>query len=105
MRTSAFAAALTAALAVAVAPAAAAPDAPLLGIVFDGPRGHLARLDSETLRPLRTGAFLTNGYAVAPALSPDGRKVLLGSTSFFGIRIVDVATLRRDFEVRAPVTR
>jgi hypothetical protein len=90
-----------AALAVVLAPAAAAPDAPLLGIVFDGGRGHLARLDPETLRPLQTSRFLTNGYAVGPVLSPDGTKVALGSTSFLGARIVDIETVASEADLRA----
>ena len=103
MRTSVVVAVLAAALAVVLAPAAAERDAPLLGIAQIGREGHLAHLDPETLRPLRTGAFLTNGYAVAPALSPDAAKVVLGSTSSLGVRIVDVATLQRDLEIRADV--
>jgi hypothetical protein len=104
MRTSALVAALAAALAVALAPAGAETGAPLLGIVLDGGQGHLGRLDPETLRPLQTSAFLTNGYAVAPALSPDGAKVALGSTSFFGVRVVDLVTLKADAEIRVPVS-
>jgi hypothetical protein len=84
-----------------LAPAAAAPDAPLLGAVFDGGQGHLARLDPETLRPLQTSKFLTNGYAVGPVLSPDGKKVALGSTSFLGARIVDVETVVSEADLRA----
>ncbi|HEY3183090.1 MAG TPA: hypothetical protein VGJ77_09660 [Gaiellaceae bacterium] len=90
-----------AALGVALAPAAAAPEAPLLGVVFDGGQGHLARLDPETLQPLRTSKFLTNGYAVGPVLSPDGTKVALGSTSFLGARIVDLDTLASEVDLRA----
>src|SRR5919198_689142 len=88
-------------LALGAAPAAAAPDAPLLGVVFDGGQGHVARLDPETLRPLQTGRFLTNGYAVGPVLSPDGTKVALGSTSFLGARIVDVETVVSEADIRA----
>src|SRR5882724_1149940 len=89
------------ALGVALAPATAAPDAPLLGVVFDGGQGHLARLDPETLQPLRTSKFLTNGYAVGPVLSPDGTKVALGSTSFLGARIVDLDTVASEADLRA----
>jgi hypothetical protein len=108
MRTSVSASAL-AALAVAVAfvlPAPAATTAPplLLGVVLDGGQGHLARLDPDTLRPLRTGSFLTNGYTVAPALSPDRSTVALESTSFIGLRLVDVASLRIRSEVRLRLT-
>jgi hypothetical protein len=84
-----------------LAPAAAAPEAPLLGAVFDGGQGHLARLDPETLRPLQTSKFLTNGYAVGPVLSPNGTKVALGSTSFLGARIVDVETVASEADLRA----
>ncbi len=104
MRTIVGVAVLAAALAVAFAPAGAGADAPLLGIVLDGGQGHLGRLDPETLRPLQTSTFLTNGYAVAPALSPDAAKVALGSTSFLGVRIVDVASLTADAEVRVPLS-
>jgi hypothetical protein len=98
MRTWAVAVSVLASLAV---PAAAAPTAePLLGIVLDGGQGHLARLDPDTLRPLRRSSFLTNGYAVAPALSPDETTVALGSTSFIGVRLVDVASLKANAEVR-----
>jgi hypothetical protein len=104
MRTSAVAASAFAALATAgasVLPAgAAAPAAPLLGIVLDGGQGRLARLDPDSLRPLRTSSFLTNGYAVAPALSPDRTRVALGSTSFVGVRIVDVQSMRKTQEIR-----
>jgi hypothetical protein len=89
-----------AAVAVAAAPTAGAPGTPLLGVALDGGQGHLAQLDPDTLRPLRTSSFLTNGYVVAPALSPDGGTVALGSTSFVGIRLVDVATLKLKAEVR-----
>jgi hypothetical protein len=99
MRTCVVAASLLAALTVATA-AAAPPAAPLLGIVLDGGQGHLARLDPDTLRPLRTSSFLTNGYAVAAALSPDGATVALGSTSFVGVRLVDVASVKASAEVR-----
>jgi len=84
-----------------VTTATAAPTAPLLlGIVLDGGQGHLGRLDPDTLHPLRTSAFLTNSYAVAPALSPDGATVALGSTSFIGVRLVDVDSLKLVNEVR-----
>jgi hypothetical protein len=92
-----------AALAVAyVLPAGAATPAhpPVLGIVLDGGQGHLGRLDPDTLRPLRTSRFLTNGYAVAPALSPDGTTVALGSSSFIGMRIVHAASLRLKAAIR-----
>lgn len=102
MRRASFLAVLAlTALGSVLAPAAAAPDAPLLGAVFDGGQGHLARLDPETLQPLRTGKFLTNGYAVGPVLSPDGTKVALGSTSFLGARIVDVETVTSEVDLRA----
>ena len=68
--------------------------------MLDGGQGHLGRLDPDTLRPLRRSSFLTNGYAVAPALSPDGTTVALGSTSFIGARLVDVASLKAIAEVR-----
>ena len=55
---------------------------PLLGIVFDGGQGHFS------------GA----------TLSRDAAKVALGSTSFLGVRFVDVATLTRDAELRAMLT-
>ena len=55
---------------------------PLLGIVFDGGQGHFS------------GA----------TLSRDAAKVALDSTSFLGVRIVDVATLTRDAELRAMLT-
>jgi hypothetical protein len=103
MRTSVSAASALAALAVAVAvvsAGAATTASPLLGIALDGGQGHLARLDADTLRPLRTGAFLTNGYTVAPALSPDGATLALGSTSFVGMRFVNVTSLRLKAEVR-----
>jgi hypothetical protein len=91
-----------AALGLLLAPAKAAPPEPaLLGAVFDGGQGHLARLDPDTLRPLRTSRFLTNGYAVGPVLSPDGTKVALGSTSFLGARIVDLETLASEADLRA----
>jgi hypothetical protein len=91
-----------AALGLLLAPAKAAPPGPpLLGAVFDGGQGHLARLDRETLRPLLTSRFLTNGYAVGPVLSPDGTKVAFGSTSFLGARIVDVETLASEADLRA----
>jgi dipeptidyl aminopeptidase/acylaminoacyl peptidase len=92
--------AVFAALAVAAAPTAAAPPPALLGIVVDGGQGHLARLDPDTLRPLAMSSFLTNGYVVAPALSPDGTTVALGSTSFIGERLVDTASLKAVAEVR-----
>jgi hypothetical protein len=84
----------------AAAASAAAPSAPVLGIALDAGQGHLARLDPDSLRPLRISTFLTNGYAVAPALSPDGATVALGSTSFIGVRLVDVRSLRLRAEVR-----
>jgi hypothetical protein len=93
-------AAVSALASVAVAASPAAPTAPVLGIALDGGQGHLARLDADTLRPLRTSTFLTNGYTVAPALSPDGATVALGSTSFIGVRLVDIRSLRLKAEVR-----
>jgi hypothetical protein len=91
-----------AALGLLLAPAKAAPPGPpLLGAVLDGGQGHLARLDPETLRPLRTSRFLTNGYAVGPVLSPDATKVALGSTSFLGARVVDVETVASEADLRA----
>src|SRR5439155_11457618 len=100
MRTWVVAASALAALAVTASPAAAPTSSPLLGIVLDGGQGHLARLDPDTLRSLRRSSFLTNGYAVAPALSPDGSTVALGSTSFIGLRLVDVTSLKAIAEVR-----
>jgi hypothetical protein len=99
MRTFVVAASVLAAFAVTTSAAAPAPP-PLLGIVLGGGQGHLGRLDPDTLRPLRMSSFLTNGYAVAPALSPDGATVALGSTSFIGVRLIDVDSLKATGEVR-----
>ena len=69
--------------------------------VEGGPRyDTLVRLDAQTLRPTGARLALRDRLSRAYAFSPDRRRVAIPSVSARGLRVFDVATLKRAGRVR-----
>ena len=71
----------------------------VLALSWEAPPHTLRRLDARTLRPTGPALDLDDAYA-ASAVSPDGRRVALGSNWRGQIEIVDLRRMRRVRTIR-----